>query len=128
LALDTAMLTLDSMDSCTLASSLPTATTATTAPAFGAGLPSTAAGLSPFGSSGGGATTTGMGGATTAQNPFPPPVKTGPFFFNDANCYRRLARELGRYAAATMSPNNPNYHVPTDQELQHQARWILYDE
>lgn len=51
-----------------------------------------------------------------------------PFFLNDANCYRRLARELGRWVAATMSPNNPNSHVPTDAELQHQARWILYDE
>ena len=50
------------------------------------------------------------------------------FVLNDANCYRRLSRELGRWAAATMSPNNPNSHVPTDAELQHQARWILYDE
>lgn len=50
------------------------------------------------------------------------------FFLNDSNCYRRLARELGRWVAATMSPNNPNSHVPTDAELQHQARWILYDE
>lgn len=53
---------------------------------------------------------------------------TGPVFLNDANCYRRLARELGRWVAATMSPNNPNSHVPSDAELQHQARWILYDE
>ncbi|KAF6815453.1 C2H2 type zinc finger domain-containing protein [Colletotrichum sojae] len=55
-------------------------------------------------------------------------VKTGPFFLNDANCYRRLARELGRWVAATTSPNNPNSHVPTDAEIQHQARWILYDD
>lgn len=55
-------------------------------------------------------------------------VKTGPFFLNDANCYRRLARELHRWVASTMSPNNPNRHVPSDDELQHQARWILYDE
>ncbi|KAL3303537.1 C2H2 type zinc finger containing protein [Colletotrichum asianum] len=55
-------------------------------------------------------------------------VKTGPFFLNDANCYRRLARELGRWVAATMSPNNPSSHVPTDAEIQHQARWILYDD
>lgn len=55
-------------------------------------------------------------------------VRVGPFFLNDANCYRRLAKELGRYVASTMSQNNPNQHVPTDAELQHQARWILYDE
>lgn len=56
------------------------------------------------------------------------PVKVSPFFLNDANCYRRLARELKRYVHATMSPNNPNCHVPSDEELQHQARWILYDD
>lgn len=63
-------------------------------------------------------------------NPLEPSssLKPGPFFLNDANCYRRLAKELGRWAASTMSPNNPNQHVPTDAELQHQARWILYDE
>ncbi|KAK0636922.1 hypothetical protein B0T17DRAFT_94365 [Bombardia bombarda] len=55
-------------------------------------------------------------------------VKVGAVFLNDANCYRRLARELGRYVASTMSPNNPRCHVPSDEELQHQARWILYDE
>lgn len=58
-----------------------------------------------------------------------PNAKTvGPYFFHDANCYRRLARELGRWVQSTMSPNNPNYHVPSDEELQHQARWILYEE
>ncbi|CAK7266777.1 hypothetical protein SEPCBS119000_002203 [Sporothrix epigloea] len=51
-----------------------------------------------------------------------------PFFLNDTNCYRRLARELTRYVSILMSPNNPNSHVPTDAELQHQARWILYDD
>lgn len=52
----------------------------------------------------------------------------GPYFLNDANCYRRLAKDLKRFAAATMSANNPSRHVPTDEELQHQARWIVYDE
>ncbi|CAK7227852.1 hypothetical protein SBRCBS47491_006709 [Sporothrix bragantina] len=51
-----------------------------------------------------------------------------PFFLNDTNCYRRLARELTRFVNMVMSPNNPNSHVPTDEELQHQARWILYDD
>lgn len=54
--------------------------------------------------------------------------RTGTYFLNDANCYRRLAHQLSRYVAAAMSPNNPNQHVPSDEELQHQARWILYDE
>jgi len=55
-------------------------------------------------------------------------LKVSPFFIHDANCYQRLARELARFVASTTSPNNPNSHVPTDEELQHQARWILYDE
>ncbi|KAJ4179643.1 hypothetical protein NW755_012368 [Fusarium falciforme] len=49
------------------------------------------------------------------------------FFMNDSNCYRRLAQELTRFAMATMSPNNPNQHVPSDAEIQHQARWILFE-
>ncbi|KPM42396.1 hypothetical protein AK830_g4141 [Neonectria ditissima] len=55
-------------------------------------------------------------------------LQPGPFFLNDANCYRRLAKELTRWVSSTMSPNNPNQHVPTDAELQHQSRWILYDD
>ncbi|RSL48376.1 hypothetical protein CEP53_009546 [Fusarium sp. AF-6] len=49
------------------------------------------------------------------------------FFMNDSNCYRRLAQELTRFVMATMSPNNPNQHVPSDAEIQHQARWILFE-
>ncbi|KAI0408972.1 hypothetical protein F4802DRAFT_547197 [Xylaria palmicola] len=55
-------------------------------------------------------------------------IKPGPRFLNDANCFRRLARDLARFVTATMSPNNPNRHVPTDEELQHQARWIVFDD
>lgn len=55
-------------------------------------------------------------------------IKTGPYFLNDTNCYRRLARGLSRFVASTMSPNNPNRHVPTDEEIRHQARWLIYDE
>ncbi|OLN86351.1 Homeobox protein 4-like protein 3 [Colletotrichum chlorophyti] len=51
-----------------------------------------------------------------------------PFFLNDCNRYRRLSRELSRFVASTMSPNNPNMHVPSDEELRHQARWMLYDD
>ncbi|KAK7413943.1 hypothetical protein QQX98_007212 [Neonectria punicea] len=56
--------------------------------------------------------------------------KTGapPLFHNDMTSYRRLANELSRFVASTMSPNNPNSHVPTDDELRYQARWIWCDE
>lgn len=49
-------------------------------------------------------------------------------YFPNASCYRRLAWDLDRFVTAAMSPNNPNRHVPTDEELKHQARCILYDE
>ncbi|KAF4472931.1 homeobox and C2H2 transcription factor [Fusarium albosuccineum] len=49
-------------------------------------------------------------------------------FLNDSNCYRRLGRQLTRFVMSTMSPHNPNSHVPTDEELQHQARWIMFDD
>lgn len=66
------------------------------------------------------------GGSSTNRSPnF---IIPSPFFLNDTNCYRRLARELTRYTSMAMSPNNPNCHIPDDQELQHQARWILYDD
>lgn len=50
------------------------------------------------------------------------------FLMNGSACYRRLARDLGRFVTKCMSPNNPNRHIPTDNELQYQSRWILYDE
>ncbi|CAJ2513925.1 Uu.00g020440.m01.CDS01 [Anthostomella pinea] len=55
-------------------------------------------------------------------------IKATPLLLCDANCYQRLAQNLGRFVASTMSTNNPNCHVPTDAELQHQARWIIYDD
>lgn len=55
-------------------------------------------------------------------------VKDTLSFLNDANFDRWLTRELRRWVKATMSPNNPNCHTPSDDELQHQARYILYDE
>ncbi|KAH7133755.1 hypothetical protein EDB81DRAFT_727209 [Dactylonectria macrodidyma] len=48
-------------------------------------------------------------------------------FHNDNNFDRWLTRELRRWVKATMSPNNPSSHIPSDEELQHQARCILYD-
>ncbi|KAK0640192.1 hypothetical protein DIS24_g9601 [Lasiodiplodia hormozganensis] len=44
------------------------------------------------------------------------------------NIVRRLARELSWFVAITTSTRNPDSHVPTDEELQHQARWIMFDE
>ncbi|KAI8190848.1 hypothetical protein K4K51_000659 [Colletotrichum sp. SAR 10_75] len=55
-------------------------------------------------------------------------VKANYAFFNDANFNRWLALELRRWVASTMSPNNPNCHIPTDQELQHQARFIVFED
>lgn len=46
---------------------------------------------------------------------------------DDANFYRIFDSDMKRWAAATMSPKNPNCHVPSDEEIQHQARWIMYD-
>lgn len=57
-----------------------------------------------------------------------PQRKPGTIFFNDPNFDRWVGRQLARWVAATMSPHNPNQHVPTDEELQHQARWIAYEE
>lgn len=56
-----------------------------------------------------------------------PPARSR-MFINSANFFAWLVRDLARWTAATMSPNNPNCHIPTDEELQHQARCIVYDE
>ncbi|KAI0535038.1 hypothetical protein GGR58DRAFT_515665 [Xylaria digitata] len=58
----------------------------------------------------------------------PPSGTVGQDFSNDINCYRRLTRELSRFVAATMSLRNPNCHVPTDEELRYQARWLMFDD
>jgi hypothetical protein len=46
---------------------------------------------------------------------------------DDTNFHRVFESDIRRWVAATMSPKNPNCHVPTDEEIQHQARWIMYD-
>ncbi|KAF4910708.1 hypothetical protein CGCVW01_v011627 [Colletotrichum viniferum] len=51
-----------------------------------------------------------------------------PFLLNDHNIYTRLAAGLSRFVGATMSPNNPNRHTSTDDELRYQARWIWFNE
>lgn len=49
-------------------------------------------------------------------------------FLNGSGNYRQVVRELTRYVASCTSPNNPAQHTPTDEEIRHQARWIMYDE
>ncbi|KAK0129390.1 hypothetical protein ONS95_001316 [Cadophora gregata] len=56
------------------------------------------------------------------------PTQPLKYFLNDANCYGRLARELTRFVTTCMSPNNPNQHLPSDAEIQNQARWVIYDD
>ncbi|KAL0778416.1 hypothetical protein CaCOL14_006069 [Colletotrichum acutatum] len=46
-----------------------------------------------------------------------------PFFLNDPNRYARLEGELSRFVATTISPQNPNMHIPSDDELRYHARW-----
>ncbi|KAJ3457847.1 hypothetical protein MRS44_014988 [Fusarium solani] len=53
-------------------------------------------------------------------------TETSPYMLNDSNFHERLGRELRRWVSSTMSPRNPQCHIPTDEELRHQARWIAY--
>ncbi|KAG9389021.1 Homeobox-KN multi-domain protein [Pyrenophora tritici-repentis] len=46
---------------------------------------------------------------------------------DDTNFYRIFDSDMRRWAASTLSPKNPNCHIPSDEEIQHQARWIMYD-
>ncbi|KAH0423026.1 C2H2 type zinc finger domain-containing protein [Colletotrichum camelliae] len=68
-------------------------------------------------------TVTSTGGNTNVRQDI-----HGPFLLNDHNSYTRLAAGLSRFVGATMSPNNPNRHVPTDEELRYQARWMWFNE
>lgn len=61
--------------------------------------------------------------ASTRTNANPHPR----YFFSDANCYQRLKHELSRFVMSCISPNNPARHVPTDDEIRNQARWIIFD-
>lgn len=54
-------------------------------------------------------------------------LKKGNYILNDPNFHQWLGRELGRWIAATMLPDNPNSHVPSDDEIQRQARLLLYN-
>lgn len=55
-------------------------------------------------------------------------IQMGTYRLHDPNFYKWLGRELGRWVTSTMSPNNPNCHVPSDKEIQHHARFLMYDE
>lgn len=68
---------------------------------------------------------------TQVQNQ--PSTNTNPtqplrYFLNDANCYGRLVRELTRFVTSCVSTNNPTQHIPSDAEIQNQARWVIYDD
>lgn len=58
------------------------------------------------------------------------PTWLGPgiYVLNDPNHLPWFAREMKRWVKAAMSPNNPICHVPSDEELRHQARCLLYNE
>jgi hypothetical protein len=55
-------------------------------------------------------------------------VQMGAYRLHDPNFYKWLGRELGRWVTSIMSPNNPNCHIPSDKEIQHHARFLMYDE
>ncbi|KAK7748862.1 hypothetical protein SLS53_000886 [Cytospora paraplurivora] len=63
-----------------------------------------------------------------AQSSAEATLKRHHLFLNGSGNYRHIVRELARYVASCMSPNNPARHTPTDEEIRHQARWILYDD
>ncbi|KIL94405.1 hypothetical protein FAVG1_02968 [Fusarium avenaceum] len=52
----------------------------------------------------------------------------GIYVLNDPNHILWFAREMKRWVKAAMSPNNPICHVPSDEELRHQARCLLYND
>ncbi|RGP79042.1 hypothetical protein FLONG3_2948 [Fusarium longipes] len=58
------------------------------------------------------------------------PTWLGPgiYVLNDPNHIPWFAREMKRWVKAAMSPNNPICHVPSDEELRHHARCLLYND
>lgn len=49
-------------------------------------------------------------------------------FHNGGNSYLALVKELSSFAKRAMSIRNPDRHIPTDDEIRYQARWIWYEE
>jgi hypothetical protein len=77
-----------------------------------------------------------MSPTTTTDAPIVPFTRTTIFDMHgrpkgyppdDTNFFRIFESDIKRWVAATMSPKNPNCHIPSDLEIQHQARWIMYD-
>jgi hypothetical protein len=67
-------------------------------------------------------------GIVTHDQSGPRRLNASSFFLSGNSSYERLSNELSRYVKCTMSLHNPTSHTPTDEELQHQARWIVYNE
>ncbi|KAF5001237.1 hypothetical protein FGRMN_1180 [Fusarium graminum] len=55
-------------------------------------------------------------------------LKNSTAFLNDHNYWRWFTQELRRWVAAIMSPHNPASRVPSDEEIQHYARWVSYND
>jgi hypothetical protein len=49
-------------------------------------------------------------------------------FHNGGNSYQALVKDLSSFAKRAMSIRNPDRHIPTDDEIKYQARWIWYEE
>jgi hypothetical protein len=71
---------------------------------------------------------------TTAQGPCPlaitpvlPDSHSRSHMAMGTNFFRLFANDLKRWVLATMSPSNPGCHIPSDAEIQHHARWIMYE-
>lgn len=44
-------------------------------------------------------------------------IRPSRYFITDANCYRRLEKELTRFVLSSLSPNNPGQHVCTGRSI-----------
>lgn len=73
---------------------------------------------------------TGPSNATTytSQTSRNFPTRVRDFMPGDTTFNRYFVGDLARWVASTMSPTNPVSHMPSDLEIQHQARWIMYNE
>lgn len=67
------------------------------------------------------------------KQPVPPPSPKIPSEYSQShrsmgpNFFRLFTADLKRWVLATMSASNPGCHVPSDAEIQHHARWIMYE-
>jgi len=74
----------------------------------------------------------GYSGTTNSIQSSPLPQQSGKprslYSLRDAKCYRRLELELSRFVSSCMSKISANPHIPTDEEIRRQARWIIYND